>query len=75
MRRATIEVGGFCMGRPRQTARATVSSGKLENRLSLPMENPKLPHGLDRVLSCSCGAVATDNRLRKTLIGLCPVTH
>ena len=38
------------IGWPRQTARATISSGKLENRLSLPMENPKLPHGLDRVL-------------------------
>jgi hypothetical protein len=47
-RAATIEVGGFCMGRPRQTARATISSGKLENRLSLPMEKPKLPHGLYR---------------------------
>jgi hypothetical protein len=40
----------FGLGRPRETTRATIPSGKSENRLGCPMDNPALPLSLDRVL-------------------------
>jgi hypothetical protein len=35
-RAATIEVVGFCMGRPKERVWATISSGTSESKLSLP---------------------------------------